>query len=61
MKQVIHQGRNKGIAVDQEGSPMAEGSIRGGHDGAALIPIGDDLEEELGPLACSQVDSPVHR
>ena len=29
---------------------MAEGSIRGGHDGAALIPIGDHLEEELGPL-----------
>lgn len=42
-----------GIAVDQVGFPMAEGSMRGAHDGAAFIPIGAHLEEDLGPPCLS--------
>ena len=50
VNEAIDHGRGKGIVVVQQGSPIPEGSIRGNHDGAAFIPIGDDLEEEFGPL-----------
>ena len=45
----IDHGRGKGIGA-QDDLPMAEGSIRGNHDGAFLIPIEDHLEAELNPL-----------
>jgi hypothetical protein len=50
VNQAIDHGRGKGIVVVQQRSPITEGSIRGDHDGAAFIPIGDHLEEEFGPL-----------
>jgi len=50
MNHAIDHGGSKGIVVVQQGTPIAEGSIRGDHDGAAFIPVGDNLEEELGPL-----------
>jgi len=50
VNEAIDQGASKGAVDVQQGSPIPEGSIRGDHDGAAFIPIGDDLEEEFGPL-----------
>ena len=47
--QAIDHDRGKGIGA-QDDLPMAEGSIRGNHDGAFLIPIEDHLETELNPL-----------
>jgi hypothetical protein len=48
--QAIDHGRGKGIIVGQDDLAIAEGSIRGNHDGACLIPIEDHLEAELNPL-----------
>ena len=50
VNEAIDHGRGKGIVVVQQGSPIPEGSIRGNHDGACLIPIEDHLEAELNPL-----------
>ena len=49
LDQAINHGRGKGIGA-QDDLPMAEGSIRGNHDGAFLISIEDHLETELNPL-----------
>ena len=48
--QAIDHGRGKGNIVAQEDLPMAEGSMRGNHDGASFIPIEDHLGAELSPL-----------
>ena len=49
LDQAIDHGRGKGI-VAQDDLPMAEGSMRGNHDGALFIPIEDHLGAELSPL-----------
>jgi len=49
VNQAIDHGRGKGI-VAQVDLPMAEGSMRGNHDGAPFIPIEDHLGAELNPL-----------
>jgi len=50
MDEAINHGRNKGIIVIEDGSPVSEGPVGGHDDGATFIPVGDHLEEELGPL-----------
>ena len=50
MNEAINHGGSKGIVVVQDGSPVSEGPVGGDHDGATFIPVGDDLEEEFGPL-----------
>ena len=49
LDQAIDHGSGKGI-VAQDDLPMAEGSMRGNHDGASFIPIEDHLGAELSPL-----------
>jgi len=49
LDQAVDHGRGKGI-VAQVDLPMAEGSMRGNHDGAPFIPIEDHLRAELSPL-----------
>jgi hypothetical protein len=38
------------MSTSQEDLPMAEGSMRGNHDGASFIPIEDHPGAELSPL-----------
>jgi hypothetical protein len=60
LDQVIDHGRGKGI-VARDNLPMAEGSMRGNHDGASFIPIEDQPGSGAQPLACPRIDGPVHQ
>ena len=50
MNEAIDSGRGEGIVLVEDFSPIPEGSVRGDHDGATFIAVGDDLKEEFGAL-----------
>ena len=50
MEQAVEYRRGDGAIVVENGGPLLEGFVGGLGDGAAFIPLADDLEEQIGSL-----------
>ena len=50
MEQPIEQCRGEGAVVVEDLGPVLVGAIGGDDDGAALVALADDLEEQVGAV-----------
>ena len=48
VKKAVEDGGGNGAVAVEDGGPLLEGFVGGEHDGAALVALADDLEEEVG-------------
>jgi hypothetical protein len=50
VKHAIQDCRGERAVVIEDGRPMLENLVGGEHDGAALVTLADDLEEQIGAM-----------
>ncbi len=48
VKKAVEDGGGNGAVAVEDGGPLLEGSLVVSTDGAALVALADDLEEEVG-------------
>ena len=48
VEKAVEDGGGNGAVAIEDGGPLLEGFVGGEHDGAALVALADDLEEEVG-------------
>ena len=48
VEKAVEDGGGNGAVAVEDGGPLLEGFVGGEHDGAALVALADDLEEEVG-------------
>ena len=49
MKEAVEDGGGNGAITVKDSWPLLEGFVGGEHDGAALVALADNLEQEIGP------------
>ena len=60
MGETIQQGSGEPFRAEDLG-PLVEGRIGGDQDGAPLVALAEDLEEQFGPRCGTGARSPVRR
>ena len=50
MEEPVQDGRGEGAVIVEDAGPLFEGFVGGQHDGAALVALADDLEEQIGAM-----------
>ena len=50
MQESVQNRRGQSAVIVEDAAPLFEGFVGGQHDGAALVALADDLEEEVGAM-----------